>query len=248
MRVNEMYGMRARRSLVGAILTMVVVTTPLVLTPSRTPSSWSVMTAAQDPAAAEATLGLDRPARRVIQQGLRNEGFNPGAPDGLFGPRTRGAIRRWQEAQEEPATGYLNVAQAGLLRAAGAPRQSLPEIPTSTPPTAESATPAPTQVVTDVPRQPESGTAMRPAPQTSEPSTAPEQTADCDGWNTEEFFETAMVSTVTACLAAGADIEARNDNDTTPLHMAAAHNGGSCHDRGPTRRRSRHRYRSTGKQ
>ena len=32
-------------------------------------------TAAQDPAAAEASLVLDRPTRRLIQQGLRNEGF-----------------------------------------------------------------------------------------------------------------------------------------------------------------------------
>ena len=37
-------------------------------------------------------LGLDRPTRRLIQQELRNEGFNPGAPDGLFGPRTRAAF------------------------------------------------------------------------------------------------------------------------------------------------------------
>ena len=30
-----------------------------------------------DPAAVEASLGLDQPARRLIQQGLRNEGFGP---------------------------------------------------------------------------------------------------------------------------------------------------------------------------
>ena len=29
---------------------------------------------------------LDRSTRRLIQQGLRNEGFDPGTPDGLFGP------------------------------------------------------------------------------------------------------------------------------------------------------------------
>lgn len=46
--------------------------------------------AAQDPAAIEASLGLERPTRRQIQQGLRNEGFDVGTPDGLFGPRTRG--------------------------------------------------------------------------------------------------------------------------------------------------------------
>ena len=45
------------------------------------------MTAAgQEPAVVEASLGLDRPARRLIQQGLRNEGFDPGAPTGCSAP------------------------------------------------------------------------------------------------------------------------------------------------------------------
>ena len=42
---------------------------------------------------------------------------------------------------------------------------------------------------------------------------------DCEEWNTEEFFQTATLDQVTACLAAGADV-----NDTnfygTPLHGA----------------------------
>ena len=114
--------MRAGRSLVGTVLTMVVVATPLILVPSRAPASWAVTTTvAQDPPAVEEALGLDRPTRRLIQQGLRNEGFDLGMPDGLFGPRTRGAIRRWQEARSVPATGYLNSAEAELLRAVGAP-------------------------------------------------------------------------------------------------------------------------------
>ena len=65
-------------------------------------------------------MALDRPTRQLIQQGLRNEGFNPGVPDGLFGPRTREAIRRWQEARGALATGYLSAAEAEFLSAAGA--------------------------------------------------------------------------------------------------------------------------------
>ena len=80
----------------------------------------AVNAAAQDPVAVEASLGLDRPTRGLIQQGLRNEGFDPGTPDGLFGPRTRGAIRRWQESQGASATGYLDGEQAELLRASAA--------------------------------------------------------------------------------------------------------------------------------
>ena len=44
----------------------------------------------------EEGLGLDRAARRQIQQGLQAGGFDPGGADGLFGPRTRAAIRSWQ--------------------------------------------------------------------------------------------------------------------------------------------------------
>ena len=49
------------------------------------------------PAAVEASLGLDQSARRLIQRGLRNEGCDPEAADGRFGPRTErrpGAGRR----------------------------------------------------------------------------------------------------------------------------------------------------------
>ena len=44
---------------------------------------------------------------------------------------------------------------------------------------------------------------------------------DCEEWNTPEFFETATVEDVTACLAAGADVNARTEDGYTPLHHAA---------------------------
>ena len=61
-----------------------------------------------DAPAAEAALGLDRAARRRIQQRLQAAGFDAGGADGLFGLRTRAAIRQWQEFRDAPATGYLN--------------------------------------------------------------------------------------------------------------------------------------------
>ena len=134
---------------------------------------------AQDASAVETSLALDRPTRRLIQQGLSNEGFDPGAPDGLFGPRTRDAIRRWQEAQGLPATSYLDHDQVERLRAASAPT-----------PAAESAAP-------------------------------PTPAADCEAWNTEEFFKTVTAEDVAACLAAGADVAARDAARQTPLHWAA---------------------------
>ena len=74
----------------------------------------------QDAQAMEASLQLDRATRRLIQQGLRDEGFDPGVPDGLFGPRTRRAVRQWQASRGAVTTGYLDGPTAELLRAAGA--------------------------------------------------------------------------------------------------------------------------------
>ena len=50
-------------------------------------------------AAAEEALGLDRGGRREVQAALAAQGFDPGAPDGIFGPRTRAALRAWQAAR-----------------------------------------------------------------------------------------------------------------------------------------------------
>ena len=81
-----------------------------------------------DPAAGEDALGLDRPARRRLQEGLSAAGFAPGPADGVFGPGTREAIRRWQVARGEAATGYLSAMEAGELSALGAARSREPAI------------------------------------------------------------------------------------------------------------------------
>ena len=43
----------------------------------------------------------------------------------------------------------------------------------------------------------------------------------CGQWNTEDFLRTATAETVTACLGAGANVAARDDDRITPLHWAA---------------------------
>ena len=65
----------------------------------------------------EAALVLDREAQRVIQRGLRAQGFDPGPLDGVIGPRTRAAIQSWQTAQGLPPTGYLDESAARALSA-----------------------------------------------------------------------------------------------------------------------------------
>ena len=72
-----------------------------------------------DVPAIEAALDLDRSTRRLIQQRLQAGGFDPGGADGLFGSRTRGAIRQWQAEQGVPATGYLTGAQIEALEGGG---------------------------------------------------------------------------------------------------------------------------------
>ena len=71
-------------------------------------------------------LSLDRTARRAIQEGLQAAGaiqeglqaagFDPGEADGMFGPRTRSAIRSWQTARGARATGYLDGSSVASLR------------------------------------------------------------------------------------------------------------------------------------
>ena len=92
----------------------------------------------------EENLGLDRAAWQQIQEGLEATGFDPGGADGLSGPRTRRAIRRWQASRGARATGYLDDASVEALRSPGAPRQAGPA--TAPPPpvaaTGQQASPA----------------------------------------------------------------------------------------------------------
>ena len=130
---------------------------------------------AEPPEAVEAALELDRPARRLIQQGLRPEGFDPGAPDGLFGARTRAAIRRWQASRAASATGFLDGSEAEVLRAAGARRATGGEVLTSA--SSETETPA------DVARAAggEAEATGEPAP-SAVVAAAPEPSGDFIGW------------------------------------------------------------------
>ena len=64
---------------------------------------------------------LDAAGWRKVQEALLAAGFNPGPVDGMFGPRTRGAVRAWQQANGYPATGEPTQAQARALSGGPAP-------------------------------------------------------------------------------------------------------------------------------
>ena len=59
---------------------------------------------------------LTQAGRRKIQQALAASGFNPGAADGVFGPKTRAALRAWQTANGHAATGQLTSEQVRILQ------------------------------------------------------------------------------------------------------------------------------------
>ena len=67
----------------------------------------------------EASLGLERTDRSLIQLGLAAQGFDPGPVDGMFGRATRSAIGRWQASHGEAQTGYLDAESASALLQAG---------------------------------------------------------------------------------------------------------------------------------
>ena len=60
---------------------------------------------------------LTREERMQVQQGLAALGFDPGPADGMFGPRTRSAIREWQQAKGLETTGYLTRDEAEVFPA-----------------------------------------------------------------------------------------------------------------------------------
>ena len=86
-----------------------------------------------EPRAVEAGLGLDRSARRLVQEGLGRAGFSPGPADGVFGPATRAAIRGWQTSRGTTATGYLDAAGAAALGAPVAVAAAPAEVPAPEP-------------------------------------------------------------------------------------------------------------------
>jgi peptidoglycan hydrolase-like protein with peptidoglycan-binding domain len=53
--------------------------------------------------------------RRQVQSALGRLGYYGAQPDGVFGPETRAAIRRWQHELHAPMTGHLTASEATRL-------------------------------------------------------------------------------------------------------------------------------------
>ncbi len=70
-----------------------------------------------DTEAVEAALALTHEQRVSVQKALSDLGFDVGSADGLFGQRTRSAIREWQLSRGGNSTGYLHSDEVKMLLA-----------------------------------------------------------------------------------------------------------------------------------
>ena len=176
----------------------IVAALPVVLALLHTPPGGAVFpsglpAAAQSAAEAETSLELDRPSRRLIQQGLRNEGSTRVRRTGCSGRAREGPSGRRRAGKPRPAISMARRQSCCAPQQPGPPSRLLRK--------------------TEPNRRrnhqchrvsPPSGVA------TAGPAPSPER---CDEWNTEAYFETATVEEVTACLAAGADVAALTERD-----------------------------------
>lgn len=67
------------------------------------------------PAEIEAALKLTRTQRVTIQKQLTSLGYDAGVADGLWGSKTRVAIKGWQKANRKTQTGYVTASQVKLI-------------------------------------------------------------------------------------------------------------------------------------
>lgn len=102
---------------------------------------------------------LNAQGRSRAQTALARLGYSPGAVDGIFGRRTRAAIRRWQTAIGCPATGVLTQEQFIMLRDTAGSEASGPRLPARKAPQTTPPAPAPQTPGTAGPEMP-----AKPAP------------------------------------------------------------------------------------
>jgi peptidoglycan hydrolase-like protein with peptidoglycan-binding domain len=64
---------------------------------------------------ARAALPATSPTVRMAQQALNERGYNVGNVDGVWGPGTADAVRRFQQAQDLPDSGALDTQTLSAL-------------------------------------------------------------------------------------------------------------------------------------
>ena len=103
------------RNLLGRLEEAAQRRTPHVTPAPAVPSHAAAPATSPSPRSVEEALGLTRAQRVLVQRGLTALGFDVGAADGIFGPRTRAGIGRWQSSRGAAATGHLDAGAAETL-------------------------------------------------------------------------------------------------------------------------------------
>ena len=154
------------------------------------------------------------PSARAIReaQGLMAAlGYTPGPADGVWGPRTAKAYAAFLRDARLPPGRVLTPdalrAMRGIAGKGKAPR---------------AASKAGSRIVSGA-RGP-STEARREAKDAAPTRTAESALPSCSAWNTRDFFKAATVERVTECIRAGADPNATDDREMTPLRWAIASN------------------------
>ncbi|MFB3917134.1 MAG: peptidoglycan-binding protein [Terriglobales bacterium] len=62
---------------------------------------------------------VDASTIKAAQEALANKGYNPGPADGVLGPKTRAALRKFQADEGNPVTGRLDQKTLAALNVAG---------------------------------------------------------------------------------------------------------------------------------
>ncbi len=88
---------------------------PSVPLPAAPPAPTAAAPAAPLPSALPAEAAMTAADRRQVQEALRRLDYYKGPVDGIFGPLTRAAIRRFQQNIGSDATGYLTADQANRV-------------------------------------------------------------------------------------------------------------------------------------
>ena len=85
------------------------------VSPSAPPISTAVLPSAPPATAEPAEASMSEADRRQVQEALHRLDYYHGPVDGIFGPLTRAAIRRFQHDIGAEITGYLTAEEASRL-------------------------------------------------------------------------------------------------------------------------------------
>ncbi len=152
---------------------------------------------------------------RGIQARLNELGYSAGVVDGIPGRKTWEAIAAFERANGLASD---EIADLGMLEELfSSSAREKPQIASK-----PSSSPATTDVAND---KASTSTLAETAQVTVDASShSTRSQADCDDWNTKDFFKSATRGDVQHCLDAGADPNAQDEDGETPLHWAAAWN------------------------